>query len=140
MDFENKLTRLDNDVKTPGSAEPVPLSEYACEVLQAWNKARARKSPFVFPSPHLPHQPISSVKTAWKATLRRAGVPHFPIDNLRQVFCTRLSGVAADAVVQRAMRHTRRLSVSEGGRISTDDGGVALGASPVFLAQPATHS
>jgi integrase len=33
-------------------------------------------------------------------------VPHFPIYNLRHVFCTRLSGVAADAVVQRAMRHT----------------------------------
>jgi integrase len=40
----------------------------------------------------------------WKP--RRAGVPHFPIYNLRHVFCTRLSGVAADAVVQRAMRHT----------------------------------
>jgi len=106
VDFENKLIRLDNDVKTPGSAEPVPLSEYACEVLQAWNKAQAPKSPFVFPSPHLPDQPISTVKTAWKATLRRAGVPHFPIYNLRHVFCTRLSGVAADAVVQRAMRHT----------------------------------
>jgi integrase len=106
VDFENKLIRLDNDVKTPGSAEPVPLSEYACEVLQAWNKAQACKSPFVFPSPHLPDQPISTVKTAWKATLRRAGVPHFPIYNLRHVFCTRLSGVAADAVVQRAMRHT----------------------------------
>ena len=60
----------------------------------------------VFPSPHLMDQPISTVKTAWKATLRRAGVPHFPIYNLRHVFCTRLSGVAADAVVQRAMRHT----------------------------------
>ena len=106
VDFENKLIRLDNDVKTPGSAEPVPLSEYACEVLQAWNKAQAPKSPFVFPSPHLPDQPISTVKTAWKAALRRAGVPHFPIYNLRHVFCTRLSGVAADAVVQRAMRHT----------------------------------
>ena len=59
-----------------------------------------------FPSRHLPDQPISTVKTAWKATLRRAGVPHFLIYNLRHVFCTRLSGVAADAVVQRATRHT----------------------------------
>jgi len=106
VDFENKLIRLDNNVKTPGSTEPVPLSEYACQVLQAWNKAQAPKSLFVFPSPHLPDQPISTVKTAWKATLKRAGVPHFPIYNLRHVFCTRLSGVAADAVVQRAMRHT----------------------------------
>lgn len=30
----------------------------------------------------------------------------FPLYNLRHVFCTRLSEVAPDAVVQRAMRHT----------------------------------
>jgi integrase len=41
-----------------------------------------------------------------KTTLKRAGVPTFPIYNLRHVFCTRLSEVAPDAVVQRAMRHT----------------------------------
>jgi integrase len=60
----------------------------------------------VFPSPVLPNRPISTVKTAWKTTLKRAGVPAFPIYNLRHVFCTRLSEAAPDAVVQRAMRHT----------------------------------
>jgi integrase len=33
-------------------------------------------------------------------------VPYFPIYNLRHAFCTRLSWVALDAVIQRAMRHT----------------------------------
>ena len=33
-------------------------------------------------------------------------MPHFSIYTLRHVFCTRLSAVAPDAVVQRAMRHT----------------------------------
>ena len=51
-------------------------------------------------------QPIASVKTAWKTTLRKAGVAYFPIYHLRHVFCTRLSWVAPDAVVQRAMRHS----------------------------------
>ena len=106
VDLANKLIHLDNNVKTSGSSEPVPLSEYACDVLRVWNKEQASKSPFLFPSPHRPGRPVSTVKTAWKATLRRAGVPHFPIYNLRHVFCTRLSGVAPDAVVQRAMRHT----------------------------------
>jgi integrase len=73
---------------------------------RSWNKEQASKSPFVFPSPRRPDQPISTVKTAWKATLRRAGVPYFPIYTLRHVFCTRLSEFAPDAVVQRAMRHT----------------------------------
>jgi hypothetical protein len=33
-------------------------------------------------------------------------VPYFPIYHLRHVFCTRLSWVGPDAVVQRAMRHS----------------------------------
>ncbi len=82
------------------------ISDYACEVLQAWKKDQASKSPYVFPSPVCPDRPISTVKTAWQATLRRAGVPRFPLYTLRHVFCTRLSEVAPDAVVQRAMRHT----------------------------------
>jgi integrase len=106
VDLASKLIRIGNNVKTPGSSEPIPLSEYACEVLQAWSKEQASKSPYVFPSPICPDRPISTVKTAWHATLRRAGVPHFPLYTLRHVFCTRLSGVAPDAVVQRAMRHT----------------------------------
>jgi len=106
VDFEHKVIRLDNNVKTPGSAEPIPLSQYACEVLQAWKKESPLKSDYVFPSPVVANKPISTVKTAWKATLRRAGVTAFPIYNLRHVFCTRLSEVAPDAVVQRAMRHT----------------------------------
>jgi len=36
----------------------------------------------------------------------KAEVPYFPIYNLRHVFCTRLSWVAPDAIVQRAMRHS----------------------------------
>lgn len=45
-------------------------------------------------------------RTAWQATLKRAGVPHFPIYNLRHAFCTRLSWVAPDGIIERAMRHT----------------------------------
>lgn len=105
VDLERKVIRLGNNVKTPGSVEPIPLSD-ACEVLKVWRKEQGPTTPFLFPSPTRPDRPISTVKTAWKATLRRAGVPHFPLYNLRHVFCTRLSGVAPDAVVQRAMRHT----------------------------------
>jgi integrase len=105
IDLASRLIRLGNDVKTPGSVEPVPLSDFACEVLQAWKGELASNSPYVFPSPVHPDRPISTVKTAWRATLKRAGVPHFPLYTLRHVFCTRLSGVAPDAVIQRAMRH-----------------------------------
>jgi len=38
--------------------------------------------------------------------LEKAKVAYFPIYHLRHVFCTRLSWVAPDAVVQRGMRHS----------------------------------
>ena len=60
----------------------------------------------MFPSPQNSDKPIRSVKRAWRTALKKAGVPYFPIYNLRHVFCTRLSWVAPDAVVQRAMRHS----------------------------------
>jgi integrase len=46
------------------------------------------------------------VRKAWKTTLKNAKVAYFPIYHLRHVFCTRLSWVAPDAIVQRAMRHS----------------------------------
>ena len=106
VDLENFVIHLGGDVKTEDSAQPVPLTRLACEVLQEWRKGQTRQSPFVFPSPYNLDKPIGTVKTAWKATLRRAGVSYFPIYNLRHVFCTRLSWVAPDAVVQHAMRHS----------------------------------
>jgi integrase len=106
VDFDQQLIRLDNNVKTEGSVAPIPLSEFACAVMQAWQKESGSRSSYIFPSPKNPDRPISTVKTAWKGTLKRAGVPHFSIYTLRHVFCTRLSAVAPDAVVQRAMRHT----------------------------------
>jgi integrase len=105
VDFEQKMIRLDNKVKTPGSAEPIPLSQFACDVLQAWKKESSPVGEYVFPSPVKSNKPISTAKTAWQGTLKRACVTPFPIYNLRHVFCTRLSEVAADAVVERAMRH-----------------------------------
>lgn len=106
VDLDHGVIHLGGNVKTRDSAQPLPLSRLACEVLKQWKKEQGSDSPFVFPSPRLPGKPIRSVKHAWQTTLRNAGVSYFPIYNLRHVFCTRLSWVAPDAVVQRAMRHS----------------------------------
>jgi len=106
VDLVQSVIHPGSSVKTPDSAQPLPLSQLARDVLKEWKKEKGSESPFVFPSPQSPGKPIRSVKRAWRAALKKAGVPHFPIYNLRHVFCTRLSWVAADAVVQRAMRHS----------------------------------
>jgi integrase len=79
VDWEHKLIRWGNDVKTAGSSEPLPLSDLAYRVLRKWKEESNPDSPFIFPSPRKPDQPIRSVKTAWNAALKRAGVPYFPI-------------------------------------------------------------
>ena len=106
VDLAHGVLHLGGNVKTTDSAQPLPLSRLACDVLKEWKKEQGSDSPYVFPSPRSPGKPIRSVKRAWRTALTKAGVPYFPIYNLRHVFCTRLSWVAPDAVVQRAMRHS----------------------------------
>jgi len=106
VDLVHSVIHLDGAVKTSDSAQPLPLSRLACDVLKEWKREQGSDSPYVFPSPRTADKPIRSVKRAWRTTLKNAGVSYFPIYNLRHVFCTRLSWVAADAVVQRAMRHS----------------------------------
>ncbi len=106
VDLVHGVIHLDGSVKTTDSAQPLPLSRLACDVLKEWKKGQGSESVYVFPSPRSPGKPIRSVKRAWQTALAKAGVSYFPIYNLRHVFCTRLSWVAADAVVQRAMRHS----------------------------------
>jgi len=106
VDLDNRVIHLGGNVKTKDSDQPVPLTHLASDVLLEWKKEQGSQSPFLFPSPSNPEKPIGTVKRAWKSTLKKAGVSYFPIYNLRHVFCTRLSWVAPDAVVQRAMRHS----------------------------------
>ena len=106
VDLAHGVLHLDGNGKTSDWAQPLPLSRLACDVLKEWKKEQGSESVFVFPSARRPGKPIRSVRGAWRKTLEKAGVSYFPIYNLRHVICTRLSWVAPDAVVQRAMRHS----------------------------------
>ena len=106
VDLVNGVLQVGGSVKTAESAQPLPLSRLACDVLTEWKREQGSGSPFVFPSPQQSDKPIRNIKRAWRTALRNAGVSYFPIYTLRHVFCTRLSWVAPDAVVQRAMRHS----------------------------------
>ncbi|PYT94971.1 MAG: hypothetical protein DMG38_28615 [Acidobacteria bacterium] len=123
VDLENLVIHLCGDVKTKDSAQPVPLTRLACDVLREWRKGQTRQSPFVFPSPYNLDKPIGSVKTAWKATLRRAGVSYFPIYNLRHVFCTRFYQLGLAHQVREHLERVNRKTEQERDSLQIRDSG-----------------
>lgn len=50
VDWENRLIHFGNDVKTPGSSEPLPLTDLAFRVLQKWKEKSGSDSLCIFPS------------------------------------------------------------------------------------------
>ena len=96
----------------PGSSkEPIPatlhelvrttLTEIAVEAFRS-QLAIAGAGPFLFPSDKKPDRHQRSFTKVWHLALRRAGVPHFRIYDLRSTYATRLSagGVADEWVTQ----------------------------------------
>jgi integrase len=100
VDFVNATVWIP-DSKTPNGIAEIPLTPLAIEAF----KSQMRISgigPFLFPSDNNPSGHQKNLKTAWRKTLKRAGVPYFRIYDLRSTYATRLSagGVADEWVTQ----------------------------------------
>lgn len=85
----------------PNGIAEVPLTDVAVEAFRDQLKV-AGNGLYVFPSDLGPSGHQTTFKTAWAATLRRAGVPYFRMYDLRSTYATRLSagGVADEWVTQ----------------------------------------
>jgi integrase len=78
--------------KTAAGIRIVPLSEFCKSELLEWqDKVGPGFSEYVFPNNDNPTTHLGSVKKAWKTSLKAAGIPYFPIYNLRATFASRLS-------------------------------------------------
>lgn len=106
VDLENKLVYIP-DSKTPNGVGELPISDVACEAFRRRIDATPGTE-YLFPAPvgaQAKKPYIMCLKTSWATTLRRAGVPHFPIYHLRHTFATRLSaGGVADHFVTQMLR------------------------------------
>ncbi len=91
VDLENGIVHLP-DSKTPNGVGEMPISYLAYRAFQAQIEATPA-SEYLFPTPRQKSSRpyIRSLKNIGAAILRRAGVPHFPIYELRHTFATRLS-------------------------------------------------
>jgi integrase len=100
VDLENAVVWIP-DSKTPNGVAEVPLTEIAIEAFRS-QLAISGPSPFLFPSDKNATGHLTTFKTCWRLTLRRAGVRYFRIYDLRSTYATRLSagGVADEWVTQ----------------------------------------
>jgi integrase len=89
------------DSKTPNGISELPLTKLALNAFRNQIDISGNGD-FLFPSDETPTKHLKSVKTAWRNTLRRSGIPYFRIYDLRSSYATRLSagGVADEWVTQ----------------------------------------
>lgn len=105
IDLENSVVHIPNS-KTPSGIGDMPMTELARRAFKA-QMEQTSDSDYLFPSPskRATKPYITSLRRIWDKTLRRAGVPYFPLYHLRHSFATRLSaGGVADHFVTQALR------------------------------------
>lgn len=94
--------------KTVAGRRIVPMSEHCRIALQEWKRMTGPAfSQFVFGNPNNPVVYLKSVRKTWCRSLQLAGLPYFPIYNLRATFASRLSAAgASDNVVAGMLGHS----------------------------------
>jgi integrase len=94
--------------KTAAGIRAVPLSDFCKSELLEWRGiAGPGFSDYVFPNYDELNTHLGSVKTAWRTSLKAAGIPYFPIYNLRATFASRLSASGTpDLFVAQMMGHS----------------------------------
>ena len=105
VDLVNRFVHIP-DSKTPNGEGDMPMTELAWKAFNA-RIEETHGSEYLFPTPSKKaRQPyITSLKKVWATTLRKAGVPHFSLYELRHTFATRLSaGGVADHFVTQMLR------------------------------------
>jgi integrase len=100
VDFVNSVVWIPES-KTPNGIAELPVTKLALDAIRN-QIAISGNGEFLFPSDQTPTVHLKSVKTAWKNTLRRAGMSYFRIYDLRSTYATRLSagGVPDEWVTQ----------------------------------------
>jgi integrase len=91
VDFNRRLLLVTHSKTPGGEAREIPLTARLTTLLFSFKQSEGLI--FTFKG-----RPISRIKTAWKATIRRAGLRHFRFHDLRHTFNTRLmeAGVVQD--------------------------------------------
>jgi integrase len=96
VDFERRLLNVTHSKTPEGEAREIPLTERVLELLSRIKKNSALI--FTFEG-----KPIHSLKTAWKAAIRRSGIRYIRFHYLRHTFNTRLLELSVPREVRMAL-------------------------------------
>jgi integrase len=105
VDLENLVVHIP-DSKTPSGTGDMPMTRIALRAFKAQMNLTPN-SEYLFPTPkeNAAKPYITTLKKTWSASLRRAGVPYFPLYHLRHTFASRLSaGGVSDHFVTLMLR------------------------------------
>ena len=94
--------------KTLAGIRIIPLSEFGKSELLEWRETIGPAfSRHVFPNFSDPNTHQVTVKRSWRTALKAAGIPYFPIYNLRATFASRLSASGTpDEFVAQMLGHS----------------------------------
>lgn len=96
VDFERRLLNVTHSKTPEGEAREIPLTERALTLLSTMR----RDSGLIFT---FEGKPIGSLKTGWKAAIRRAGIRYIRFHYLRHTFNTRLLELGVPREVRMAL-------------------------------------
>jgi integrase len=86
IDFLHDLLRVEKS-KSRAGIRSVPLSPFCKSEMLKWrNLVGPEFSEWVFPALSNRRHPLQGGRKAWASALRKAGIPFFPIYNLRHTF------------------------------------------------------
>ena len=96
VDFSRRLLFVSHSKTAQGEAREIPLTTRLFDLL--WEKREDEGAIFTFKG-----VTITSVKTAWKGALRRAGIRHCRFHDLRHTFNTRLMEAGVLQEIRKAL-------------------------------------
>ena len=96
VDFNRRLLSVTQSKTAGGEGREIPLTERVHSLLLALRQTEGLL--FTFKG-----KPIRIIKTAWKATIRRAGIRYFRFHDLRHTFNTRLMEAGVMQEVRKAI-------------------------------------
>jgi integrase len=96
VDFTRRVLYVSHSKTPDGEGREIPLTARLFADLEA----RRKVSGFVFT---FDNHPITRIKTAWKAALRRAGLRYIRFHDLRHAFNSRLGDLGVIADVRKAL-------------------------------------